>query len=78
MKALKFKQPARREERKVWGAIIENLALSAETPRSLYAMYLPSGSTMRVALAGCKNTCFTSGADGSYSKFTYKAANKSA
>lgn len=77
IEALKFKQPASREERKVWGAIIENLALSAETPCSLYAMYLPSGSIMRVALTGCKNTFFSSGADWSCSKFTYKAANKS-
>lgn len=69
-------QPASLEERKVCGASIENLALSAETPCSLYAMYLPSGSTMRFALGGCKYTFFGNGMEEvSCSVLRFKAAD---
>lgn len=69
-------QPASLEERKVCGAIIENLALSAETPCSLYAKYLPSGSTMSLALGGCRYTFFINGTgEVSCSVLIFKAAN---
>lgn len=56
-------QPAILEERKACGTRIENLALSAETPCFLYAKYLPSGSTMRFALGGCRYTFFGNGVE---------------
>lgn len=42
---------------------MENLALSSETPCSRYAICLPSGSRMRVALGGGMYTFFGNGTE---------------
>ena len=67
-------KPASREERNECGVIIENLALSAGTPCSLYAIYLPSGSIMRSALGGCMYTFFATVMAVSRSILTLKTA----
>lgn len=69
--------PASREERKECGAIMENLALPSETPCSRYAICLPSGSRMRVALGGGMYTFFGNGTELWCSEFTFNTANYS-
>lgn len=54
---------------------MENLALSSDTPCSRYAICLPSGSLMRVALAGGMYTFFSNGSALCCSEFTVSTAH---
>lgn len=66
--------PANLEKRKECGVTMVNLALSAGTPCSPYAICLPSGSCTRIALEGCFCTFFTCGVKLSLVILTLSAA----